>query len=157
MFHNSSWQLRLTNLGCVLSRCQTSCHRRPLTCAAGSLILGKITSLYSTYTRTHDDLKVKEVYEHLNQQGNSANKTKNFQVAHTQNFHERKKSTARFPPRDFVQQRILQAWGHSTGAITSQAMPTLRAVPGKLLVLSRAQHPLQLQHKQDHRHSALMR
>lgn len=30
-------------------------------------------------------------------------------------------------------------------------------MPGKLLVLPRAQHPLQLQDKQDHRHSALVR
>lgn len=55
-----------------------------------------------------------------------------------------------------VQQRILQARGHSTGAVTSQALPTLRAVPGELLVLPCAQHPLQFQNKQDHRHSALM-
>lgn len=95
--------------------------------------------------------------ENLNQQSNSANKTKNFQVAHTQTFHEIKESTAKFPPRDFVQQRILQARGHGTGTVTSQALPTLRAVPGKLLVLPRAQHPLQLQNKQDHGHSALMR
>lgn len=58
--------------------------------------------------------------------------------------------------RDFVQQRILQARGHSTGAVASQALPTLGAMPGKLLVLPSAQHPLQLQNKQDHRHSALM-
>lgn len=70
---------------------------------------------------------------------------------------ERSQQLSSHPPRRFVQQRILQAWGHSTGAIPSQALPTLGAVPGKLLVLPRAQHPLQLQDKQDHRDSALMR
>lgn len=103
----------------------------------------------------HEDLFIRKVYEYLNQRGKSANK-KNFPVVYPQNFLEKKKSVAKFPPRNFLQQRILQARGHSTGTITSQALPTLRAVPGKLLVLSRAQHPFQLQDKQDHRHSALM-
>ena len=154
MFHNLSdgWGSQIWAVCCAVVRLLTA-HPQP----AQHRLLFQVKLIYPAYVRTPDNLRIRTVYKHLNQQGNSANKTQNLQGAHTQNAHERKKSTAKFPPRDSVQQRILQAWGHSTGAITSQTLPTLGAVPGKLLVLSRAQHPLQLQDKLDHRHSALMR
>lgn len=153
MFHNSFRQLRLTVWA-------GSYLMSDFWVIADHNLLSKVcyfgrkgrTSLYSSYMRV---CALGESMSILISR--ASRQTKNFQVAHTQNFHERKKSTAKFPPRNLVQQRILQARGHSAGAITSQALPALRAVPGKLLVLSRAQHPLQLQDKQDHRHSALMR
>lgn len=134
------------------------CHSHPTTCSAGSVVIwGKITSLPSTSMRTLHDSCISQAMRMLISRATLPIKQKTFKLHIPKLFMKERSRRLSSHQGIFVQQRILQARGHGTGTVTSQALPTLRAVPGKLLVLPRAQHPLQLQNKQDHRHSALMR